>query len=163
MVEYVSELLSTVLYNVVFFIIFLVCFLVYRPFRAKPGTAFSEIGMSVCEAIGQIYSLEESELAGFIYLEGFLYLNFIKNCGYFLLFSTVIACLTLLPIYGKLKFSGNTELSSLSIKRNDLYDEDLIIPAMCTLILALGSFLLSYFYFMLPTAHPSLFPSVQSI
>ena len=160
MVEQVSGLILTIFYNVGFSIVCLTIFLVYRSLRAKPGAIFSETELSFCKAIQTVFFIDDTELAGYIHMEGYLYLNFIKNCGYFLLSCTVIASLTLIPIYANLELSSHMDLSNLSIKNKQLYDGDLIIPGACTLIIALGTFLLGYFYFLLPAAHPSLFPSV---
>ena len=160
MVEDISGLLHTVFYNLIFFILCLSIFFCFRSLRAKPGTIFSEIDLSPWEAIFKAYSVDDNELAGYIYMEGYLYINFIKNCGYFLLACTLIASLTLIPIYANLKLSSSTELSNLSIKHKQVYDGDLLIPGICTLALTIGTFILAYSYFILPTIHPTLFPTV---
>ena len=143
--------------------IFLTCtiiFYFFRRIRAKPGAVFSELDYSIWESIKQVYSINDIELAGYVHLEGYLYLNFIKNCGYFLLFSSLILCSTLIPLYGNLDLSSDTSLSNLSIKPENLYNEDFLILGICTLILSLGTYILGYIYFILPSSYPSLFPSV---
>ena len=160
MVEQISGLILTVFYNSIFFIFCLTIFLFYRSFRAKPGAVFSELELSSWKSIKKAYSLDDNERAGFVHLEGYLYLNFIKNCCYFLLSCSLVGSLTLIPIYANLEVSATTELSNLSIKHKGLYEEDLIVPGICSVLLALGTFLLCYSYFLQSNVHPHIFPSV---
>ena len=161
--ELISGVILTVAYDGLIFLLCIAGFVWYRSVRAKPGAAFSELDLSSWESFLKIVSIDDTELAGYIHLEGYLYLNFIKNVAYFLLSSAFIASLTLIPLYTNLKFSSSTALSNLTIKHKELYDGDLMIPAICTFLLAIGSFILIYSYFILPRMHPTLFPSVTFI
>lgn len=163
MSEHISELIQTVVYNVGFTFGLLFVFFYYRTLRAKPGTAYSELDLTTWESVLKVVYIEDTELAGHIKLEGYLYLNFIKNLGVFLTACTVLALLTLVPIYTHLEVTVNTALSNLSIKNKDAYSGYLLIPAICSLILAFGTYALVYSYIILPTLHPTLFPSVTPI
>lgn len=162
MTEHISELILTVLYNIGFSAVLFVVFFYYRSLRAKPGTAYSELDLTTWESLLKIAYIDDNELACHIKLEGYLYLNFIKSLGIFLMACTVLALLTLVPIYTHLELTTNTALSNLSIQNREAYSGYLLIPAICSLILAFGSFVLVYSYIILPTLHPTLFPSVNS-
>ena len=166
MSEHISELIKTVVYNVGFTVGLLCVFFYYRTLRAKPGTAYSELDLTTWDSVLKVLNIEDAELAGHIKLEGYLYLNFIRYLGLFLTACTILALLTLLPIYTNLELTTNTALSNLSLKNKDPSSSSsgyLLIPATCSLILALGTYALVYSYIILPTLHPTLFPSVNSI
>lgn len=163
MAEHISHLILTVLYNTILFFVCLSIFFLYRAVRARPGTTFSEIETSSLDAIRRLLSIDDTELASYIHLEGYLYLNFIKNTGFFLLSSSLITTLTLIPLYANLNLSPNTYLSHLSIATQDPSTYNLTVPALCAFLLAFSTYWLAYSYFILPRSHPSLFPSVFSI
>jgi hypothetical protein len=161
MTEYVSDLLRTVFYNILFAGVLFCIFFYYRLIRAKPGPAFSELELTAWQAFKKVVMIEDSELASHIRLEGYLYLNFIKLLGFFLCFCTVLTILTLLPIYSQMDLSSDVTLSQLSIQNREVYDGYLLIPAICSLILAFSTYILVYSYITIPAAHPELFPSVR--
>ena len=162
MSEHISELIQTVFYNIGFSVVLFIVFFYYRSLRAKPGTAYSELDLTTWQSIVKVVYIQANELASHIKLEGYLYLNFIKSLGVFFMSCTVLALLTLVRIYTHLEVTANTALSNLSIQNKEAYSGYLLIPAICSLILAFGTFALVYSYIILPTLHPTLFPSVKS-
>ena len=160
MIEHVADLAQTVVYNCFVAGVLFCFFFSYRTIRAKPGTAYSEMELSAWQSFCKVVFIDDSELASHIKLEGYLYLNFIKILGFFLVFATVLTILTLLPIYSQMELTSETLLSHLSIQNKEVYEGYLLIPAICTLILAFSTYIVIYSYIMIPTIHPTLFPSV---
>lgn len=156
----ILALLTTLLSNCCV-IILVLCYLYFRKKQAKTGTQFTHY--SIRQTISQVYSMTITEVSVSGGQDVFYYLTLLKSLCFLLLLYSVIALLSLVPIYDSQTLPASSSLTQLSIEGMQSEDLSLLIPAMCSVFFSIGVYFVSYMYFKLNEQCPELFPRVNFI
>lgn len=156
----VLALITTLISN--FCVIFLVLVYLYsRKKRVVTGTQMTH--SSISSTIGQVYSITITEISIAGGQDAYNYLTLLKALCLLLLLYSVIALLSLVPIYDSQPLPSASSLSQLSIEGMQSDDLSLLIPAMCSVFFSIGVYFVAYMFYQLKDRTPEHFPRVRVI
>jgi hypothetical protein len=154
----VLALITTLLSN--FCVIFLVLvYLYWRKSRTVTGTQM--VHSSITSTLSQVYSITITEISVAGGQDAYNYLTLLKTLCLLLLLYSVIALLSLVPIYDSQPLPSASSLSQLSIEGMQSDDLSLLIPAMCSVFFSIGVYFVAYMFYKLKDQSPEHFPRVR--
>lgn len=154
----ILALLTTLISNCCV-IVLVLCYLYFRKKKNKTGVQFTH--SSISQTISQVYSMTITEISVYGGQDVFYYLTLLRSLCFLLLLYSLIALLSLVPIYDSQTMPASSSLTQLSIEGMQSEDLSLLIPAMCSIFFSIGLYFISFMYFKLNDQCPELFPRVN--
>ena len=154
----VLSLITTLISNV-FVILIVLIYLYFRKKRNFTGTQM--VHSSISSTLSQVYSITITEISVAGGQDAYNYLTLLKTLCLLLLLYSLIALLSLVPVYESQNLPHSTSLSQLSIEGMQSDDLSLLIPAMVSIFFSIGCYFVAYMYYKLKDHTPEHFPRVK--
>jgi hypothetical protein len=116
---------------------------------------------SISDTLTQVYSISITEISVAGGQDAYNYLTLLKTLCLLLLLYSLIALLSLVPVYDSQTLPSASSLSQLSIEGMQSDDLSLLIPAMVSIFFSIGCYFVAYMYYMLKDQSPEHFPRVK--